>query len=326
MKQADNNYHFVSYGTNSYRKYDEDLCANFTDSFFNQKGLYNEYNVKYIPEFKEKLKDETFSSIFNSKVGGGYWIWKPFIIYDYLMRPNVNYGDLIIYSDLKFKPNPDASLFQFESLHQKVKDTSHDILFPRFTDKHEFNCINRNIGKTLKIKTKNKFYTHPSLYKHFNIKDESVFGEKFQIWSVVYGIIKSEKSLAFFKKFKDIASSNPRAFTNNIEDFNIDLSEVKKYVSNLPNLYKVSGQSDIEDLKNRILHSLTSFIDYKLSRNDQTILNLLCEQEGVEAEPLQDHTCRYSRGGSGSRINKLVPHDAIPNLFYGIVQSSGYLK
>jgi len=326
MEKRDKKYHFICYGTDSYRQYDLDLFANLDRSFFDEKGLYNEYNIKYIPEFEEKLEDQTFCSVFNSQTGAGYWIWKPFIVYDYLKRPTVNYGDLVIYSDLKFKPDPNAKVSQFESLHQKVKSTSHDILLPRFTDEHEFNCINKDHGSEFKIKTLNKFYTHPGSYKFFNIKDKAAFEEKFQIWSVVYGIVKSEKSLAFFKKFRDIAASHPTIFTNNFDDFSIELSELKNFVSNLPDHYTVNGQTDIESLKNRILHNLTSSIQYKLSRNDQSVLNLLCEQEGLQAEDLNDHSNRYSCGGSGIQCESSKPHLAIPNLFDGIVKSSGYSK
>ena len=51
---------------------------------------YSEKDIE--PEFIEKNRD-----IFNSKRGGGYWIWKPYLIHKTLKK--MNHGDYLIYMD-----------------------------------------------------------------------------------------------------------------------------------------------------------------------------------------------------------------------------------
>ena len=48
-------------------------------------------------EFKETLENDYFKKVFESVKGGGYWIWKPYIIHKHLSK--LNDGDILIYAD-----------------------------------------------------------------------------------------------------------------------------------------------------------------------------------------------------------------------------------
>ena len=77
---------FISYGNEKYvyfwtrdriKKEADDL------NFFTDICVHTEKTILSLSEYKNAILNENFRKVFQSiKVGGGYWMWKPLIVYD----------------------------------------------------------------------------------------------------------------------------------------------------------------------------------------------------------------------------------------------------
>jgi len=146
-------------------------------------------------DFKQKNKD-----IWNMSKGGGYWIWKPYIISKMLEKINDN--DILIYIDagchinitkeskerfneyINMINNSQSGLLRFQLTHQEKK----------FTNK----------------KTINYFKTK------FNISDEIMndYLESFQILATVIILRKNNYTINFFKQILEILNDDAKLFTD----------------------------------------------------------------------------------------------------------------
>tara|TARA_A100001011_G_scaffold376279_1_gene438717 strand:- start:1169 stop:1879 length:711 start_codon:yes stop_codon:yes gene_type:complete len=109
-------------------------------------------------EIIDCLKNPNFAKVFNAERGGGYWMWKPYIIYKILKLLNDN--DILVYSDsgstipnnkytidklneyINIVKNSDKGVLAFRNPHIESKWTKGDVF------KH-FNCLdNENIYNT----------------------------------------------------------------------------------------------------------------------------------------------------------------------------------
>lgn len=86
--------YFLVYNDNTHNDYIRQLLESV-------KIFGNEFTII---EFNKNDIDEEFmqknSSILNCHRGGGYWLWKPYIINETLKK--INYGDIIFYMDSKY--------------------------------------------------------------------------------------------------------------------------------------------------------------------------------------------------------------------------------
>lgn len=87
-------FYFLVYNDNTHTNYLRQLIRSvekyggeFRIIIFNKRDIDN--------EFVEKNKD-----ILNCKRGGGYWLWKPYIINEVLKK--INNGDIVFYLDSKY--------------------------------------------------------------------------------------------------------------------------------------------------------------------------------------------------------------------------------
>lgn len=87
-------YYFLVYNDNTHTNYLRQLIrsvekygSEFKIIIFNKRDIDR--------EFVEKNKD-----ILNCKRGGGYWLWKPYIINEVLKK--IDYGDIVFYLDSKY--------------------------------------------------------------------------------------------------------------------------------------------------------------------------------------------------------------------------------
>ena len=83
--------HFISYGNMRYN-YAKNRIFNeaYNTNWFYSINVYSEYNLS------ESFKNE-FSDILSHKRGGGYWIWKFYIIIKKLNK--IEEGEFLIYND-----------------------------------------------------------------------------------------------------------------------------------------------------------------------------------------------------------------------------------
>jgi len=172
---------------------------NTINTIGNTCGLFNEFKCFTESDIDSDFKDK-YKTIFNIQKGGGYWIWKPYIILKMLNQINDN--DILVYMDsgctinitpesqLRFNEyidilnNSKSGLLRFQLSHQEKK----------FTNK-----------KTIEY-FKNKFNINDNIMNNYL--------ETFQLVGGIQIIRKTEFSLDFFNKVLEILNDDMNLFSD----------------------------------------------------------------------------------------------------------------
>ena len=165
-----------------------------------QCGLFDTFNCfreqDIDNEFKEKYKE-----VWNmSQRGGGYWIWKPYIIA--LMLEKINDNDILVYIDAGCHINITPESQQRFNEYIDMCNNSHSGLL-RFQLIHqEKNFTNK---KTIQY-FKNKF----------NINDEIMYKylDNFQLLATVIILRKNKYTINFFNNCLNILNDDPKLYTD----------------------------------------------------------------------------------------------------------------
>lgn len=101
---------FISYGNKVFKKSLSRIRKQAKQcSLFDKVILYSQEDL---PAFI------TSSPLFAFEKGGGYWLWKPYIIYRTLEKSQID--DVIVYADAGCTLNPDSK--QWEEIFNKIKN------------------------------------------------------------------------------------------------------------------------------------------------------------------------------------------------------------
>ena len=162
--------------------------------FFNEFKCFNETDIDN--DFKEKYKE-----VWNmSQRGGGYWIWKPYIISK--MLEQINDNDIIVYIDSGCHINitPESKI-RFNDYIEMINNSNSGLL--RFQLTHlEQNFTNKNTIEYFK----NKFNIN-------NIKMDEYL-DNFQLVGGIQIIRKTQFTINFFNKVLEILNDDMNLFTD----------------------------------------------------------------------------------------------------------------
>ena len=178
--------HFVTYGDRSFNiqkkriRYQANQL-NFFDEIhvFSQKDISREFKLK-------------FKNIFNDQLGGGYWIWKIYILD--LMLKKTKENDIFLYLDAGSTINIKARKRMneyFEILHESDKS------FLRFS-----------------IDKKEKYWTSKEVFNYFDLNINSNFGESDQLAGGIIFVKNNATSKNFVKEFYDLLDYDEKLITN----------------------------------------------------------------------------------------------------------------
>lgn len=181
-------YHFITFATNSYINYAQNLCKSAIDiGKFDTARIFTYNDID--KEFFEKNKQ-----ILLLKRGAGYWLWKSYIINKKL--DTVDDGDVVCYCDSKYLIKSD------------VRDIEKEYI------------LDKNIGITQNKPDQTVFYAEKLYSKEdaFNlmgIKNEYKlkFKESPQAWAGFIIIKKANLSSTFIKRWL-FYSQNPLIITD----------------------------------------------------------------------------------------------------------------
>ena len=149
---------FLNYGDKKFILSRKRISLEAQNLNYFDKIITETEDLKNDLEIIDCLKNPNFKKVFTAKRGGGYWIWKPYIIYKNLQLLNDN--DILVYSDsgstipnnkytidklneyINIVKNSDKGVLAFRNPHIESKWTKGDVF------KH-FNCLdNKNIYNT----------------------------------------------------------------------------------------------------------------------------------------------------------------------------------
>ena len=148
-------------------------------------------------EFKEKFKH-----ILSQSKGGGYWIWKPYIIYKKLQE--IKEGEYLLYMDAGCTFNNSG--------------------FPRFRE--YISMLESSDTPLLSFHLDNlleRYYTNDKVFEYFKIPENSKIKNTSHIMSTVHFIKNNKYTKKVIKKWLDVLYQDSNLFTDyykcNREDF-----------------------------------------------------------------------------------------------------------
>lgn len=204
--ETDMKLEFLSYGDQRFSESRRRIENEALDlDFFTDIKIHTDLTISELKQYKDAISNKEFANIFSRKRGGGYWMWKPLIVYEELLKLNEN--DILYYADsgctIPNKPITITKLKQYKEIVQKHKS---GIL----------SFENPNIEST---------WTKGDVFKHFNaINNQDIFNTN-QIAANRLVIKKCDKSMEAVKLWWETAKHHPHLFsdqqskTPNFENF-----------------------------------------------------------------------------------------------------------
>lgn len=149
---------------------------------YNTKTAYQFGKVDKVFEYTYSDLSESFikknENILKQKKGGGYWIWKPYIIFDAMNR--INEGDFLIYAD--------SGSYYINDVHKLINVMERD----------------NNDMMTFQVPLIERQWTKKELFDYFNIKIDSDYAESCQRIATFIVIKKTIRTLSFIEKYLEI--------------------------------------------------------------------------------------------------------------------------
>ena len=178
--------HFVTYGDRSFNIQKKRIRYQANQlNFFDELHVFSQKDIS--KEFKLKFKN-----VFNDELGGGYWIWKIYILD--LMLKKTKENDIFLYLDAGSTINVKARKRMneyFEILHESDKS------FLRFS-----------------IDKKEKYWTSKEVFNYFDLNINSNFGESDQLAGGVIFVKNNATSKNFVKEFLELLDYDEKLITN----------------------------------------------------------------------------------------------------------------
>jgi len=179
--------HFITYGNHKFRwaklrltNSAKRLCV------FNTVRSYGPSDLA--PTFRSRLRP-----ILREQRGGGYWLWKPYIIKHQLER--INDGDILVYLDAGCTIDPRKGQ-RFHQYLEILDRSEHSILSFQLPDSMEQN------------------WTVKECFSHFDIPADSPIRRTGQLISGILVMKKTKQLTQIINKWYQTAYYNPLIFTD----------------------------------------------------------------------------------------------------------------
>ena len=183
---------FLNYGDQKFISSRKRISLEAQNLNYFDKIITETEDIKNDLEIIDCLKNPNFKKVFTAKRGGGYWIWKPYIIYKNLQLLNDN--DILVYSDSGSTiPNNKYTIDKLNEYINIVKNSDKGIL--AFRNPH--------------IESK---WTKGDVFEYFNcLGNEDIYNTR-QFTANRIIIKKNVHSMALFKIWWETAKNNSHFF------------------------------------------------------------------------------------------------------------------
>lgn len=179
---------FVTYGNDEFKSAKERIKkeAEAMGVFNGQIRIYTPAELS--PDFTAPLAETL-----KEKRGGGYWLWKPYIIKD--MLEQLNEDDILLYVDCGCVLQPKGA--------ERIKEYAE--------------MISKASGKSvlgMELPFKESSWTSSAIFDHFGVTPEDERWNSNQILTGMHMYRKCKESLDFIDAWLDTAKNHPRLFTD----------------------------------------------------------------------------------------------------------------
>lgn len=178
--------HLITYGDDKYTQAKVRLCTQA------QATGWFDTITPYGPDDLDSEFKTQFNTILQQSRGGGYWIWKPYIIKKHLGK--INDGDILIYLDAGCSINPSGK--------------------PRFNEYIEM--LNRRDEGCISFQMDHveKLWTTKEIFKYFDVDHNGAIANSGQIMATVQIIKKNPNSIKLINLWNETIYTNSLLFTN----------------------------------------------------------------------------------------------------------------
>ena len=187
---------FISYGNDKFKISRERINKEATEM-----GCFNGQIKIYTPDDLSKDFINKVRDVFNESRGGGYWLWKSYIVYDMLQKLNDN--DILLYVDSGCSLNKNGIPRLYEYTDMISPSSGYSVLAMRL-----------KTGKTCPTKLTNKIWTSSKIFEYFGISLNSTIATSDQILSGVSMYRKCPESISLVREWLGIAESRPDLFSD----------------------------------------------------------------------------------------------------------------
>lgn len=220
--------HFITYGDSGFAETKKRLLNQATSvGWFDTTTAYGTEDLD--DDFKEKNKH-----ILERPRGGGYWIWKPYIIHKHLEK--IKDGDILIYADAGCYINQ-GGFKRFKEYIEMLNDDS--------SDSGSTGCISFQMPHHAEDK-----WTTKEIFEYFNIHGgSSDIRESGQFIATVRMFKKNANSMNIVSAWLNALYQNPLLFTDHYNGSNqsvrfIDNRHDQSVLSVICKLYKTTVLED----------------------------------------------------------------------------------
>jgi hypothetical protein len=191
---------FITYGDDNFKNAKERILNEVKNI-----GLFNGNIKAYGPEDLSDDFVKKVGNVMNESRGGGYWIWKPYIINDMLNKLNEN--DILVYADSGCTLQKSGSNRLNEYINMISSSTIYSVLAMQLkSGKHDSNSL------------KSKVWTSSPIFDYFNINLNSTIANNDSVLATTIILRKSPESLSVIRKWLDVAEQKPDLFTDKYND------------------------------------------------------------------------------------------------------------
>lgn len=184
---------FISYGDLKYKRHlsrikKEASSLNRFDNIFTETNA----TIEKHSAFQNALEDNYFKETYSSPRGGGYWIWKPFVILKTLK--SMQEGDILLYADAGCHLiNTDEADLKMDNYEAKARESESGILGFRNP------CIE-------------SMYTKGDAFHYFNLEKDLEAHSSRQFTANRFIIQKNKKSVEIINNWWTTAKQAPFLF------------------------------------------------------------------------------------------------------------------
>jgi hypothetical protein len=185
----------ITYGSNRY----ENRCKVLTEKA-KKSELFNNFEYLTENDLNDRFK-HIFGKILSFPRGGGYWIWKAYIIFNKLITLEEN--DILFYLDAgcDLNINPESTK-RFNEYIEMVTKSECGLLRFELPELYERDYTN-----------KKTFEYFQNKYDRLNITDD-IYNNKYQLMATVFIMRKTKFVMDFFQIVLSILCDNPILFTD----------------------------------------------------------------------------------------------------------------
>ena len=182
--------HFITFGDSGFAETKKRLLSQAESlGWFDTVTAYGTEDLD--DDFKERFK-----TILTMPRGGGYWIWKPYIIHKHLEK--IKDGDILIYLDAGCYINPNG----YKRFKEYIEMLN--------ADADERGCISFQMSHHTEDK-----WTTKEIFEHFNIHEDSRdIIESGQFIATVRMFKKNANSMNIVSAWRNALYQNPLLFTD----------------------------------------------------------------------------------------------------------------